>query len=95
MYHSIRTKKFEKSIEKIKKSGKLNRKVVNDIEKIIDLLKNKKQLPAKFKDHQLKGDFGEYRECHIQSDLLLVYRIIEEELVLVLVDIGTHSYLNL
>ena len=32
-------------------------------------------------------------ECHIQHDLLLVYEIREAELVLLLIDIGSHTYL--
>jgi len=30
-------------------------------------------IEAKYKDHQLKGNMREFRECHIKPDLLLVY----------------------
>jgi mRNA interferase YafQ len=93
MYIVVRTKKFQKSLKKVIKSGCLkNRK---DAEKVISLLKEGNKLPNKYKDHQLKGEFKDYRECHIKSDLLLVYQVIENELVLLLIDIGSHSELEL
>ena len=93
MYIVVRTKKFQKSLKKVIKSGCLkNRK---DAEKVVSLLKEGNKLPNKYKDHQLKGEFKDYRECHIKSDLLLVYQVIENELVLLLIDIGSHSELGL
>jgi mRNA interferase YafQ len=53
-------------------------KLLNDIE-----------LEMKYKDHQLKGNMKEFRECHIKPDLLLMYGIIDD--VLELVNIGSHS----
>jgi mRNA interferase YafQ len=53
-------------------------KLLNDIE-----------LETKYKDHQLKGNMKEFRECHIKPDLLLVYGIINDALELV--NIGSHS----
>ena len=66
-----------------------------DLNIVIDSLLQEKSLPQKFQDHQLKGVLKEYRECHIRGDLLLVYKIIKDDLILVLVDIGSHSYLSL
>ena len=48
-------------------------------------------LPAKNKDHPLTGDWIGHRECHIQPDWLLVYRIENDLLVLTLSRTGTHS----
>jgi mRNA interferase YafQ len=95
MYHLQKTNKFVKSYKKIKKSGDWNEKNQKDLIKLINSLLNKEKLPQKYQDHQLKGEFKEYRECHIKGDLLLIYKIIEKELVLVLVNIGSHSSLNL
>lgn len=92
MYQIRKTKDFEKSYKNIKRSGKLNNTIQKDLNTIIDLLIENKTLPAKFKDHQLKGKLKDYRECHLKADLLLIYKIIENELILVLVDIGSHSY---
>jgi mRNA interferase YafQ len=62
----------------------------NYIEVIYNLL-NGQDLETKYKDHQLKGNMKDFRECHIKPDLLLIYRI--ENNVLELVDIGSHSEL--
>jgi mRNA interferase YafQ len=93
MYIVLRTKKFQKSLKKVVESGYLKNR--EDAEKVVCLLKEGKKLPQKYKDHQLKGELKDYRECHIKGDLLLVYKIIENELVLVLVNIGSHSELGL
>lgn len=50
-------------------------------------------LPVKYSDHGLNGEFLDYRECHIKGDLLLIYKIEKENLILILVEIGSHSQL--
>lgn len=52
-----------------------------------------KLLSSKFKDHSLTGDWKGYRELHIQSDWLLIYRIDKDELQLVLTRTGSHDEL--
>jgi mRNA interferase YafQ len=54
-------------------------------------LLNDEELEEKYKDHNLKGNYQGYKECHIKPDLLLIYRIKDD--ILELVDIGTHSEL--
>lgn len=93
MYQIRKTKDFEKSYKSIQRSGKLTNAIQKDLNYIIDTLREAKKLPSKFKDHQLKGKLRQYRECHIKSDLLLVYKILDDKLILVLVDIGSHSYI--
>ena len=48
-------------------------------------------LEPKYKDHELSGDFRGLRECHISPDWLLIYQVIDNELVLYLSRTGTHS----
>ena len=55
------------------------------------LLAEGRGLPAEYKDHALSGDYIGCRECHIAPDWLLVYEIIEGELLLYLTRTGTHS----
>ena len=57
----------------------------------IEILAKGEQLPPKYKDHQLKGNLSAFRECHIKSDWLLIYRILEDALILSLHSTGTHS----
>ena len=48
-------------------------------------------LPPKYRDHQLKGRMKHLRECHLQGDWLLIYRIFEDKLILSLHSTGTHT----
>ena len=57
----------------------------------IILLAKGEPLPPKYRDHQLKGRLSVFRECHIKGDWLLVYRIIEDRLILSLHSTGTHA----
>ena len=61
------------------------------LDDIIRMLSRGEILPEKNKDHVLSGGWAGYRECHIQPDWLLVYRIDDDVLVLTLTRTGTHS----
>ena len=91
MYNRYYTKHFQKSVQKVVRSGKISRA---EIESMVDLIAQGGILPSKYRDHQLKGIFQEYRECHVRGDLLLVYQIHNKNLILLLIDIGSHSYLG-
>ena len=49
-------------------------------------------LEARWRDHDLSGDWAGYRECHIKSDLLLIYRKSDAD-NLRLARLGSHSQL--
>ncbi|MBL8158743.1 type II toxin-antitoxin system YafQ family toxin [bacterium] len=93
MYGVVRTQQFERSFRKLKKSGTLKPALMKKLEDVILSLAARKSLPASYRDHQLTGDVKRYRECHIKGDLLLVYEVRNEVLILVLIDIGSHSEL--
>lgn len=57
--------------------------------KVIDTLARGEPLPAKYQNHQLKGIYSGYFDCHIQPDWVLIYKIEEEKLLLI--DIGSHA----
>ena len=61
------------------------------LEATIEMLAMGKSLPKSYKDHELTGRWKGHRECHIQPDWLLIYRIEADILVLTLSRIGTHS----
>ena len=92
MYKITRSKDFENSISRLFQSG-IKPSLKEKIEKTIDLLAGGNKLPQSYKDHQLKGKLSLYRECHIKGDLLLIYRIEKENLILILINIGSHSQL--
>ena len=64
---------------------------VNKFRKVVELLANGETLPEIYLDHPLKGNYSGYRECHIEPDWLLVYKITESILILTLYRTGTHS----
>lgn len=63
------------------------------LQEVISLLVNEIPLPASYRDHALTNsrNFKDVRECHIQPDWLLVYKIDHEILVLKLIRTGSHS----
>lgn len=79
--------RFEKDLKRIKKRG-MN---LDKLEKIIDLLSDQKSLPKVCKDHQLIGNFNNRRECHINPDWLLIYKIDHSQKTLFLERTGSHS----
>ena len=79
--------KFKRDYKRIIKRG-LN---PEHLEKVITILAEGQNLPLKYKDHALSGVYSGYRECHIQPDWLLIYRIKADVLLLVLTRTGTHS----
>lgn len=56
---------------------------------VIDDLIHEKPLDKKFLDHNLKGEYSDCRECHIEPDWLLVYLIDKEDIIFVRT--GTHA----
>lgn len=63
------------------------------LEKVLEILVSEKHLPAQYRDHALRDTsyYNNVRECHIQPDWLLVYRIENELKILRLIRTGTHS----
>lgn len=83
------SKEFKKSIKKITKQGKNIDKLLN----IIEMLSSRQQLDSKYKDHALHNDkrFKDCRDCHIEPDWVLIYKYLEDEIILLLINTGSHS----
>lgn len=58
---------------------------------VVNELANQRPLDEKYRDHELTGNYRNFRECHVEPDWLLIYRIEKGELTLALVRTGTHS----
>lgn len=82
-YHSS----FKKDYKRIVKRGY----DVSKLTEVLEMLAEEKELPPKYKDHDLKGDYIGCRECHITPDWLLIYEISGDNLILYLTRTGTHS----
>jgi mRNA interferase YafQ len=88
MYNVRWSKKFDKDFKRIVN----NKKLTAEVEAVITLLgTNDEPLPEKYQDHQLKGKYAAYRECHIRPDWLLVYQKNKNELILLLARTNKHS----
>jgi mRNA interferase YafQ len=77
--------KFEKDLKKAKK----RQKDFSKLKRVLNLLVEQEELPEKYKDHALKGNWAGYRDLHIEPDWLLLYKV--EEGTLYLARTGTHS----
>ncbi len=64
-----------------------------ELETVITFLVNEQPLPEKYRDHALVNsrNYQDMRECHIEPDWLLVYKIYRETLILRLIRTGSHS----
>ena len=83
----IWTSRFKKDY-KLGIKRNLNNELLDDV---IRMLSAGQTLPVEYNDHELTGNLKDYRECHIQPDWLLMYRIEKNILVLTLQRTGTHS----
>lgn len=83
------TSSFKKSLKKVLKQGKEFKK----IKTIIVKLANKEELEIKYKNHELNDNkkIKNCKECHVEPDWLLVYKYYENDLILLLVETGSHS----
>lgn len=86
-YKLILTGKFKKSLKLAKKRG-LD---LSLMEGVVNTLQQGLQLEEKYRDHELKGKYKGFRECHIQPNWLLIYLLENDVLTLTLVDTGTHA----
>jgi len=86
-YKLVQTSLFKKTLRLAKKRGF----DLSLLHEPITLLAKGESLPPKYRDHQLKGRLSAFRECHIKGDWLLIYRIIEDKLILSFHGTGTHS----
>ncbi|MCH5188355.1 MAG: type II toxin-antitoxin system YafQ family toxin [Oscillospiraceae bacterium] len=81
------TSQFKRNYKRALKRG-LNMELLQGI---VRLLADGEPLPEKNNDHRLDGNWSGHRECHIEPDWLLIYRIENDVLVLSLTRTGTHS----
>jgi len=82
-----RTKNFKKSYKKLHLRDRDEAVYIDVVSKLL----NGVALDEKHKDHSLRGTYGQYRECHLKPNLLLIYRHYRKEVQLI--DIGSHAEL--
>jgi len=85
MLTPVCTKQFEKDLKRIIKRSK---KIVK-FKIVAEALINEEPLDELHRDHKLLGNYVGRRECHIESDWLLIYKIQPEQIIFE--RMGTHS----
>lgn len=88
-YSIAYTSKFKKQFKKVLKQGKDENKFIE----VLAVLADGGSLEVKYRDHSLIDNkyFKNCRECHIEPDWLLVYKYSNNELILFLIETGSHS----
>ena len=89
MYLIRYSKKFKKDFKKFRH----DKDIIAEMKFVISCIASGDKLPSKYKNHRLLGEFNQHMECHLRPDLLLVYEIRNNELLLLLVRLGSHSEL--
>ncbi len=79
------TSRFKKDVKRMKRRG-CDEAL---LQKVIQQLAHDQPLAVKHRDHALAGNYAGTRECHIQPDWLLIYRLLDDQLLLVRT--GTHA----
>jgi len=83
----VYTGKMKRDVRLMKKRGK----DISKLTEALSILASRKPMPPKYRDHQLKGNLADFRECHIEGDWLLIYQIFEGTLILSASGTGSHS----
>jgi mRNA interferase YafQ len=91
LYQIRQTSKFKKDIKRLTKQGRDLKKM----ETVVNVLSSGKALGAEYLDHPLTSNWKGFRDCHIEPDWILLYKIEADILVLTLTRTGSHSELEL
>ncbi|OHA28587.1 MAG: hypothetical protein A3C08_02435 [Candidatus Taylorbacteria bacterium RIFCSPHIGHO2_02_FULL_47_18] len=88
MYSVQPTRRYERSLKRLIKSGRFS---IVDVDVVINTLRTDKTLNAQYRNHPLHGEYAGCFECHIKGGILFVYEIDEVEKIIRMMDIGSHS----
>jgi mRNA interferase YafQ len=87
MREIVRKSQFKKDYKRLRSSGR----DISILIAVISKLQKGEQLPLSLRDHSLVGNWQSCRECHLAGDWLLIYQLVENQLILVRT--GSHSEL--
>ncbi len=86
-----RTSAFKKDVKRLMKQGR----DLSKLAAVVDAIADGKQLEERHRDHGLVGNRRGFRDCHIEPDWVLIYKLDKDVLVLTLTRTGTHAELEL
>ena len=82
------TGQFKKDLKRIQN----NPKKIEHLKTVLNFLKETGVIPEIYNPHKLTGNYSGFMECHVESDLLLIW-LDENENIIKLVRLGSHSEL--
>ena len=85
MLTPVRSSQFKRDV----KTARSRNKNTTKLRGALDVLVNQVQMPDRYRGHPLRGRWKGYRELHLESDWLLIYRVKGTELHLART--GTHA----
>jgi mRNA interferase YafQ len=78
---------FKKDFKKMQKRGK----DMSKLKLVMHKLADEETIKAGYKDHMLIGDYKDRRECHIEPDWLLIYKLDKKGRTITFERTGTHA----
>jgi len=86
-------RQFAKDWRRLERSGRYPMQELKEVMRL--LIENRGPLPAAYRDHALKGEWRDCRDCHVRGDWVLIYRLdrTSEGEEIVFVRTGTHAEL--
>ena len=90
MYTLRPSKRYVKAFKRLSRSGRFEFEALNSV---LNVLAAGRALPAQYANHPLHGAYRDCFECHLKSDLLLIYKIDEHTKTVVVMNLGSHSEL--
>ena len=87
MLKPVFSNRFDKDLKRMLRRGKEAEKIKDVIRKLI----NEERLDEKYRDHPLKGNYKGCRDCHVEPDWILIYRIYGNQIQFLRT--GSHSAL--
>lgn len=88
MYRVRLGKSYRRALKRLRL---VNYAALRTLESVVEALARGEAIAPIYKDHALSGEYQSFRECHIKNDLLLVYQIKKQDLILLLIDLGSHQ----
>ena len=92
MYELLKSTKFKKAYKKVMSYPKFKKK---EFEEVLTKLQNKEPLDAKYDDHKAakhsQGELKFMRILHLSPNICLIYKVLDDEKVIYLYDIGSHQ----
>jgi mRNA interferase YafQ len=87
LFSVVQTNRFKREPWRVSRQNKN----IDELETIANIIAARDALPPTNRDHILTSNYREHRECHIEPDWLLIYRVDEYDEIIILVRTGSHS----